>query len=180
VLNNSFVRGLGYVGYVIFSFWTFGMMLEVKGRDETLPLLCLSLFVVMFLMSFAISRILDKTEFFEWDYTERKKKNRFIGTYASLCGITCMLLSFDVVATALATVYYFESWIMFLISCLSVVFFVFAYLNIPSLFYPLLEKDLALSYKIQKKPEGWIDDGKEIPNEEPIEEIMRRDFGVNI
>jgi hypothetical protein len=50
--------------------------------------------------------------------------------------------------------------------------------NIPVLFHSTFQDVLKQSYKIQKKPENWQDDGKEIRPEDEIEEIMKRDWGI--
>ena len=43
---------------------------------------------------------------------------------------------------------------------------------------PIFEGDLTLGHKIQKKPDNWQDSGREIRNEDRIEDIWHRDFGI--
>ena len=51
-------------------------------------------------------------------------------------------------------------------------------LRLVELYYPIFKDELETAYKIQKKPDGWIDKGKEIDNKDEIMERMERDFGV--
>ena len=124
--------------------------------------------------------IVRKTTFYEWDYTERKKKHRFTMSYA----LICMFISSLMMIGIMICVYYlphvlYESKLLAAMFVFIPLFLLFNILNIPSLYYSIFEDDLKLAYKIQKKPEHWKEDGKEIQPEDEINEIMNRDWGTN-
>lgn len=130
-----------------------------------------------FVSYFAVSTVVNKTTFCEWDYTERKKRNRFILGYAFMANIFCSMLIFSI-AVAYVAIKEDCSIPCVVVYSFPVLFFVFNFLNIVSLYYPFFEKELTIGYKMQKKPENWVEAGKEINNEDEVEEIMRRDFGL--
>ena len=125
----------------------------------------------------AISTAIEKTTFCEWDYTERKKRNRFILGYAFIANALSVMLLFSVAVVYICIKDGCGISSAVLLS-FPVVFFAFNLLNIVSLFYPLFEKDLTIGYKMQKRPENWQESGREINNDDEINEIMRRDFGI--
>ena len=49
-----------------------------------------------FVSYFAVSTVVNKTTFCEWDYTERKKRNRFILGYAFIANALSVMLLFSV------------------------------------------------------------------------------------
>ena len=174
-LNNSIVRILNYI--------ILGIVLICGISNTTSFSLSLGMFI---LISFSVSilssvityKVISDTEFYEWDYTERKKKFRFTITYILICVFICSLFAFSIVVAYLATSGNNMPLLGEAIFMLPIVFFAFNLCNIISLYYPVFESDLTLGYKIQKKPDNWQDRGREIKNEDEIKEIMHRDFGI--
>lgn len=134
-------------------------------------------FIIGILSAITIEQGVKRTEFYEWDYTERKKKSRFIVIYSMISIIICSFFTLS----CFTAVYLIEEK-MDLLQCvfyiLPSVFFAFQIPNIINLYYPIFKDDLTLGYKVQKKPDNWKDNGREIKDEDEIAEIMHRDFGV--
>lgn len=176
-LNNNIIRK---INYIILGIILLGAVM-VNDSDITMPfIVCLIIPIATSALSYEISRrVISKTQFYEWDYTERQKKFRFITGYFLLCTFFYALFAFSVVNMYLM-VKHGSSLFTIVISALPMVFFLFNLCNIVSLYYPLFEDDLTVAYKIQKKPTNWKDNGKEITSEDEFEDIMRRDFGVHL
>ena len=175
ILNNGFVRGLNYVVWVLI------FILAVTGEGSfSMPIwspFAIALFSGIG-TTYCLERVLKKTTFFEWDYTERKKKERFITCYVLICAALCSFISIDAILIYKALTSHELHWFLRAVPFMLLFFFLFNVLNIVSLFYPLFENDIKPAYKIQKKPENWKEDGPEINDDDEIMDIMRRDFGV--
>lgn len=130
------------------------------------------------LCAYATYKVLSFTDFFEWDYTERQKKKRFTIKYIVICETLSSMLVFSAFIAYYTISSTEMSMLGNIIFIVPILLLVFNLCNIISLFYPIFEDDLTLGYKIQKKPDNWQDEGKEIENEDKIEEIMHRDFGI--
>lgn len=177
ILNNGVARGINYIVL-------FGLFLGAVCNASKLKIgwwICVIVPIVSAIISSCILYvILKNTVFFEWDYTERKKKMRFTITCSFLCGLLSSLLVFSI---AMAYFVLSSSDLTLMGQALfiaPILYLAFNLLNIVSLYYPLFEDNLKVGYKIQKKPKNWKDNGEEIKDEDEIGEIMRRDFGVDV
>ena len=137
--------------------------------------------------SWVAKKVLRNTEFFEWDYTERKKKIRFTSTLFIVSAFFSILF-FSFIFSSIGSVYksgfsYFsENGVVLyeIIKLTSSALFLYNSLQVVNLHRALFGEDLEPGYKIQKKPDNWISEGDEIKNEDEIKDIIRRDFGINI
>lgn len=175
-LNNSIVRSINAI--LLF------LLISVGITNKELFKIHFFCFVLIPILSsvictFSTYYVYKNTEFYEWDYTERQKKRRFIITYVFICNILSNMFIFSII-----NAYYAIISVKVLIG--GIILFTFPVLllsfnlcNIVSLFYPLFENDLKIAYKIQKKPQNWQEKGKEIKDEDEVKEIMRRDFGID-
>lgn len=174
ILNNGFARGINIV------LWAIVFITCLASGDLKIPVWWF--FVVSIVTGLAtpicLEKTIEKTTFFEWDYTERKKKFMFISMYVMVCSALWVFISSDVFL--IYKVYISDlHWFIKLIPIIMLVFFVFNLLNICSLFYPIFEYSLKPAYKFQKKPKNWQEDGPEINDDEEIfDDILRRDFRV--
>lgn len=134
---------------------------------------------VSILSTYGFNVIIKNTHFYEWDYSERCKKKRFLVKYVTMLSFISAMFSASVLIAYLSLSFEmkFAGHIMFI---LPVLFFGFNLPNIPSLYFPVFENELTLGYEIQHKPNNWKEDGEEIKNSDEVKEIMRRDWGVNI
>lgn len=132
------------------------------------------------LCSYSTYRVLSSTDFFEWDYTERQKKFRFTIKYILVCETVSSMLVFSVFIAYYAISSLDMGVLGNMIIIAPILLLIFNLCNIISLFYPIFEDDLKIGYKIQKKPENWKDNGREIKNDDEIAEIMQRDFNINV
>lgn len=174
-LNNSIVR---IFNYIILGIVLVGGISNATSFSLSFGMAVLISFSVSILSSLITYKVVSDTEFYEWDYTERKKKIRFAFTYMLICVFICSLFAFSIVVAYWAISENNMSLLGEAIFIFPIVFFAFNLCNIISLYYPLFENDLTLGYKIQKKPDNWQDRGREIKNEDEIKEIMHRDFGI--
>ena len=130
--------------------------------------------------AYITNKVYFNTDFFEWDYTERQKKRRFIVSYFFICNILSNMFILSIVLTYYAIISEKVPIGGIILLTLPILLLAFNICNIISLFYPLFEKDLKIAYKIQKKPQNWQDRGKEIKDEDEVKEIMHRDFGIDL
>lgn len=177
ILDNGFVRWLNYAMLGILAVGPF-LNQEFKGVFLTYYNLIAIIVISPIITGFCVDAVEKNTTFYEWDYTERKKKKRFLGAYTGLCSTlsVCLILSICIAYNALLN----EEIpiVLKILEMLPPFIFAFNLVNIPILFHSLFEDDLKQSYKIQKRPENWQDEGKEIRPEDEIDEIMRRDWGI--
>lgn len=173
-LNNGTVRTINAILFVLVL--AFGIS---NAHILRLPfwMIVAIPFLSSFVSYFAISTVVNNTTFCEWDYTERKKRNRFILGYAFMANIFSSMLIFSI-AVAYVVIKKDCNLSCVIVFSVPVVFFVFNLLNIVSLYYPFFEKELTIGYKMQKKPENWKESGREINNDDEVEEIIRRDFEI--
>lgn len=174
ILNNSTARIINNV--------VIGIVVLVGISNESeIKFNLLSLFLLILISSiisvYSTYKVVESIDFYEWDYTERRKKYRFCFTYLFICIILSSLFTLSCYIWYLF-VSYDISFVGKVLGVLPSIIFGFNILNIVSLFYPLFEDDLTLAYKIQKKPDNWQDKGKDIKNECEIEEIVCRDFRI--
>lgn len=175
ILNNGIARiingiALGVVGVV-------GIANEAEFEFKLRSMIFLIL-VGSILPVYATNRVVKGICFFEWDYTERKKKASFIVKYLLVCSIFSSLFMLSGYMLYLFMLYDDMPIASKMLSILPTIIFGFNILNIVSLFYPFFAQELTLGYKMQKKPANWQDKGREIRNEDEMEEIMHRDFGI--
>ena len=183
ILNNSFVRRVNFVLMILCTFLVFGMIEETR-----IPIWLIVILVLggVFLCGICIDKALTNTTFYEWDYTERKKKHRFTISYVIMCMLLCSILCISIANAYSFLVCPKEGWkiegIIFasFLSFAPVLLLITNILNIISLYYPVFEDDITMAYKIQKKPDNWQDDGMEIKNDDEVKELFYRDFGVNM
>lgn len=91
ILNNAIVRGINY--FVLFILLLCGI--GNASRFKTGWWICVIVPIISSIISSCIlNAILKSTEFFEWDYTERKKKMRFTIKCSFLCGLLSSLFVF--------------------------------------------------------------------------------------
>lgn len=174
-LNNSIVRILNYI---ILGIVLVGGITNASSLSLSFGIIIIISFSVSILSSVITYKVISDTEFYEWDYTERKKKFRFTIKYMLLCVFISSLFTFSIVIAYLAISENNMSLLGEAIFIFPIVFFAFNMCNIISLYHPVFDSDLTLGYKIQKKPDNWQDRGREIKNEDEIKEIMHRDFGI--
>lgn len=174
ILNNGFIRGLD--GLLLILCGT----LEFCSESEfylKLKLIIPCVIVSAILVTFNYDRVQKNVEFFEWDYTERKKRESFLISYLFINGFFSILVTFCA-AMSFTFIYYVHNYTIFAISLLPLVLILFNMIFTVSIWYNAFEKDLTLSYKIQKKPDNWQESGREIKPSDEYDEIMRRDFRI--
>ena len=175
ILNNGFARGVNLVVWVL-------ILIACIAGENVIRFPAWRFLVVAVIAGIAtaicLEKVMEKTTFYEWDYTERKKKSRFSTCYVMICSSlwVCIWVTAFLIYDTLAIGDL--HWVIRLFPIAAILFFVFNVLNLISLFQPVFEHDLKTAYKIQKKPENWIEDGSEINDDDEIRDIMRRDFGV--
>lgn len=176
-MDKSLVRG---VNYTLLGLLAIGPLLNQEFKGVLLSFFNLVAIIIgsAIITEFCFNKVEKNTTFYEWDYTERKKKSRFLHTYIVICIIlsTCLMLSLCIAYNTM-----FDEDIpigLKILEFLPILIFSFNLVNIPTLFYSSFDGDLTKSYKIQKRPDNWQDDGREIKPEDEIEEIMRRDWGI--
>lgn len=177
ILDKSLVRGVNYTLLVLLAI---GPLLNQEFKGIILSYFNLLVIIVgaAIITGFCVNKVESNTTFYEWDYTERKKKSRFLRTYLEICCMfsLCLMLSLCMAYNTM-----FDDRIpigLKIIVFLPIMIISFNLVNIPTLFYSAFEKDLKQAYKIQKRPDNWQDDGREIKPDDEIEEIMRRDWGI--
>ena len=150
ILDKSYVRGVNYTSLVLLAI---GPLLNQELKGTFLSYFNLAAIIIgsAIIVGFCINKVERNTKFYEWDYTERKKKSRFLRTYIEICSIisTCLMLSLCIAYNTM-----FDEDIpigLKIIVFLPIVLFSFNLVNIPTLFYSAFEEDLEQSYKIQKK-----------------------------
>ena len=126
------------------------------------------------------TKVINDTTFYEWDYTERKKKGRFLTLYNLICiAISGLLCLSKFVAFKWYTSVEFQNIPLLKYGSLfPPFFFLFNLMNIPSLY--CLSEFLKIEYKIQKKPDNWQEDGEEITDKDKIREIIKNDWGIDM
>lgn len=176
ILNNGFVRTINAL--CLFCLVVLAPFSGVTQLEFSLAVLVIVLIVSSLLCAYATDRVLSNTEFFEWDYTERQKKKRFTLTYIAICEIISSMFVFSIIIAYHAISDLGMSMFSITFFITPILVFAFNLCNIVSLFYPAFKDDLMMAYKIQKKPKNWQDNGREIHNEDEIEEILHRDFNI--
>lgn len=175
ILHNKVIR-------IINAICLFSLLVLAFSNESILELPWMSSIIVPItsstLCAYATYKVLSFTDFFDWDYTERQKKKRFTIKYILICETLSSMLIFSACIAYYAISSTKMSIYVYIFFIVPILLLIFNLCNIVSLFYPIFEDDLTLGYKIQKKPDNWQDDGKEIKNEDEIEEIMHRDFRI--
>jgi len=182
ILNKRFIRTLNYILLCICILFMYPLIDNPDLIVSSLPgFIFIGIFALSIINSIIVYLKLNSIEFFEWDYTERKKKGRVSG---ALILITTIFSSFLILSSILfINKTYIYIYGKFNLLC-TVVNFITPLLMLVNLIksfelhYFLFEDNLKTAYKIQKKPEGWISDGVEVNPNNEIKEIMFRDFGV--
>lgn len=177
-LKNKAIRVTNYLS--VFFVIACGVSNASLTSHSLLEFIILSIFVSI-ASERIISKVISETTFFEWDYTERRKKTRFSQEYSSLCVLFCSLFAISIIVAYRIISNADEITIpLVLIVSIPTILFAFNLCNIVSLYFPLFEDDLTVAYKIQKKPENWQEQGKEITKEDMLNEIIERDFGIRV
>lgn len=177
ILNSSTVRTINAIclgGLVILGLSNDGLFEFKFWWCILIPLIASSI------CAYITSKVYLNTEFYEWDYTERQKKRRFIITYIFICNILSNMFIFSIIIAYYAIVSVKVPICGIILFTFPILLLAFNLCNAVSLFYPLFENDLKIAYKIQKKPQNWQEKGKEIKDEDEVKEIMRRDFGIDL
>ena len=180
ILNNGFVRFVN--AFILCS--TFALQIINERREEDVFKLSIAAYIAVLVGTVIVTAIcrdiiIKHTTFYEWDYTERKKKTRFLSNYNAICiflsGALCLSIG---VAIKWLTCEEFQN-IPFLKygSLFPPLLFIFNLLNIPSLYN--LSNDLRIEYKIQNKPDNWQEEGEETSDKDMIREIYKQDFGID-
>ena len=193
-LTNSFFRWINYIGLFVFGFFNLTFLLAYI--EVNLEIHSFALFVPVIVIAglslslWIVDKIKNHTSFFLWDYTERKKKDRFIFTSFLVCGFMSIMstmilfLNIYIVWHSIRNgTDYFIGWDKAFACIINITAFILFSLNplfYVELFYPFFENNLSTEYKIQKKPASWIETGKEIRNEDEFKEIYKRDFGIDL
>ncbi len=188
-LSKSYIKGINYVILIILLFLFFSSIL-VYDDISTLKALrytYLSTLMGVIVGCIISNKIIKDTEFFEWDFTERKKKQRFTVMLYLIC-ITLSITSFITLGIAtlemnhISMKFYLEFTPSFIIviRIITPIYLFFNSLFCVSLFHSIFKAELLPAYKIQSKPQNWIDEGVEIKDEDEIKEIMNRDFNIRI
>lgn len=174
ILNNGIARNINGISLGVIGFLGIANEAEFEFKLRSIIFLILASSI---LSIYAANRMIKGIDFFEWDYTERKKKSRFVAKYLLICSIFSSLF---MLSGYILYLFMFDDMpvVSKILGILPTIIFGFNILNIVSLFHPFFAQELTLGYKIQKKPENWQDNGREIKNEDEIEEIMHRDFGI--
>ena len=130
------------------------------------------------------------TDFFLWDYTERKKRDRYLFYSFFVCGFLSLISVFIISANLMMGWYsikyyadYFINWnpvFVIVVNSVTSILFIINPIKYVELYYPIFENEIEKAYKIQKKPDRWIDSGKEISSQDEIDEMFYRDFGIHI
>lgn len=164
ILNNGFARGVNLIVWVL-------VFIICITNEGVVKFPAWGVFAIAIVTGIAtpicLEKVVEKTTFFEWDYTERKKKFRFITMYVMICSALWVFISVD--AFLIYGAFICDShWFIKLMPIILVVFFIFNLLNICSLFYPVFEYSLKPANKFQKKPKNWQEDGPEINDDAEI------------
>ena len=190
--SNDLIRWLNYIllfviGYanLIFISAYIEVELEIHSYVMYFPI---SLIFSLSIALWIIDKRIDHTQFFLWDYTERKKKDRYLFKLFLVSGFLCVisvnvlfLNSYIIWHSLKHDTDYFMGWDRTFVLVVNTLSFLLVLINpfrLVELYYPIFKDELETAYKIQKKPVGWIDAGKEIDNKDEIVEIMERDFGI--
>lgn len=177
ILNNGFARGVNAVSLL----FLFACGFSIDNDLVISPKICILVtFATSILTVFVTYYAYKKTEFYEWDYTERQKKKRFVFTYFFMCSILSTMFVYSVIAEYFIVTETDVTMddIMKWLGAIPVVLLAFNLCNIPSLFYPVFMGDLEVGCKIQEKPKGWQDNGQEIGRYDATKDILHRDFNI--
>lgn len=195
ILCNPFVRWSNYILLILVGFVNFVFILsfiEINSQDIHSYALSIPIIigVGMGVSSWILSKRIKNTEFFLWDYTERKKRDRYLFDSFFVCGFLSLISVFIISANLMMGWYsikyyadYFINWnpvFVIVVNSVSFILFIINPIKYVELYYPIFEDNLAKAYKIQKKPDHWIDSGKEITRQDEIDEMFYRDFGIRI
>ena len=78
---------------------------------------------------------------------------------------------------------YFINWnpvFIIVVNSITLILYIINPIKYVELYYPFFKDEIEKAYKIQKKPDRWIDSGKEISSQDEIDEMFYRDFGIHI
>jgi len=185
-LNNHTVKVVNYILLILCVLVLYSLIDKVKNDvwildpSMVLNFIVIAVPIVSVIIPIVVYLKFNSVEFYEWDFTERKKKGRvnvcliFITTLFSLilAGSLFLIINFPLI-------YVYGHFNLFstILNWIIPIHLLFNLIKSYELHYFLFGNDLKQSYKIQKKPGGWMEDGKEVNPEDEIKEIMRRDFG---
>lgn len=175
VLNNGFSRTINAV--CLFALLACGFAMD-NDMVVSPKIFLLIPFATSVLSVFITYHAYIKTDFYEWDYTERQKKKRFVFTYFFVCGILSAMFVYSVIIEYFIITKTDGMIVVKWLGAIPIVLFVFNLCNIPSLFRPLFMDDLTVCGKIQDKPKNWKDDGPEMNEYEAAKDILHRDFNI--
>lgn len=184
-VNTDTVRTINkIVAFILFMITVSMLATEVESIFPIpLPLVILSVLVGCIWFCINLEIVLKHTTFYEWDYTERMKKARFTTFYCGLNSFFTIMFCISLCVLILNSIKYgfVDGWFsFFLFLSIPCFWFLFNLMNTISLWHSFFKEDLEMAYKIQKKPDNWIESGREIKPEDEISEIMRRDLGVDL
>ncbi len=188
-LTRGWIRTTNYILVIILTISTPSIepFLFKTNIIEFLWWILISVIIGSLLAIYLTEKNLKHTEFFEWDYTERKKKVRFILTvmffatfFSVLSIISFAILKIEASINGIEGYLDTTPVIIILIRIATPIIFMFNSVKCVDLFYYFFESDLNPAYKIQVKPKNWITDGEEIKDENEIKEIIKRDWGIDM
>jgi len=195
ILCNSIVRWINYILLFIVGFFNLAFIIafiEINFQDIHSYALVIPIImgVGMGVSCWILSKRIKNTEFFLWDYTERKKRDRFLFDSFFVCGFLS-LISVLIISANLMMVWYTIKYqadyfinsnhvFVLVVNSVSFILFIINPIKYVELYYPIFEDNIAKAYKIQKKPDHWTDSGKEITYQDEIDEMFYRDFGIRI
>ena len=195
ILCNPFVRWSNYILLILVGFVNFVFILsfiEINFQDIHSYALSIPIIigVGMGVSSWILSKRIKNTEFFLWDYTERKKRDRYLFDSFFVCGFLSLISVFIISANLMMGWYsikyyadYFINWnpvFVIVVNSVTSILFIINPIKYVELYYPIFENEIEKAYKIQKRPDHWIDSGKEITRQDEIDEMFYRDFGIRI
>lgn len=176
ILNNSIVRGINNTLLVLL------ILLPPCNPSLNIQLSYLNLLAIIILCpmitGFCIDRVLKCTKFYEWDYKERKKKERFIIGYGGICTILsiCLMLSLCIFHN---TLYSREDVPIFVMGVIALppIIFIINIINIPSLFYSFLKEELQTDklHILKEMPNNWEKEKIDDITEELVSRCNGRD-----
>lgn len=159
-VNNSTVRWLNNAVLVVYA--VFAILQFASSWSEGIPQMeflnttpySIEVYISASISISMITKVLQETEFFEWDSTERKKKVRFTIRYARFNFVFSALFVHEIFF-AVYNYRMFDHISLIIIEIFMVLYFLFNLCNIVGLHFSYFEQDLAQSWETPEKPDNW-------------------------
>lgn len=157
-LNNGVVRTINFVLLALFILSNLSSPLFKTFISLSRIEILLIVFLTGILSQYASDKIISGTDFHEWDYNERKKKKSFTIKCIFISSIISNLIMFSIIFAYHAYNKYNDITQPYNIICIiTILYFLFNYLNIGVLYYPLFADELEQSFDTEDKPKDWQD-----------------------